>query len=302
MKRRFSILAILLVSNLTLSACSIKNPFKKNNSETSAKSTEEQTKKDGQKVSIVDDFAEKKKQIENKFMNKRKSLENDRDTKSKKYLAAIDSEISKNDTAQKKVYDDKVSNAFVDYTANLTIEAGAKKSLIDDEYENEKKKIEDEYDAEVERNTIVPQNNLTSNSPEKNKAEKIFKAKKSKAEKEKNLNNKSDARLTDKIISQANLKSTYDNIWKKYNEKLKVARTERDNNKTAFKEKVKKDYDEKFNKLSEEGIMTDTIWLNLILEEDKKITDYSNEQDLQYNNTVDTIIKWRDSTLSNLLK
>lgn len=296
-RKRLYILACLLTVTLIFGGCSITNPFKKSNSEASTESTKEQQNKGGQDIQDIDVVGSglgSKTQVKNQFMTERKSLENNRENKSKSDIAAFNSDIKTKDSQKQKQYSDKISKDNSEANNMLKKELQIELKRISDEYTNEKTRIEAEYKAEVERNKIVSQSNLLVSSPEKNKADKLYNAEKQKAEKEKFAKDKNAAKVAEQSKIQENLNNAYNNIWNEYNEKIKLTAEERDSNKKNFKEEINKEYDEKLNKLIYDEIINDTIWSNMIVSEDKEITNYYKEQDESYKRTVNELIKWRD--------
>lgn len=89
-------------------------------------------------------------------------------------------------------------------------------------------------------------------------------------------------------------------MWNEYDLKVKSAQQEKDNNKTAFKNETTKEYDNKIKKLFEDGIAIESIWENLVLEEDKKVSDFYKAEDKKYKSTIEDIINWRNGELSKM--
>lgn len=301
-KKRFYILGCLLTVTLIFSGCSISNPFKKSNSEASTEATKEEQNKDGQGIDVVGSGSARKTQVENQFMTERKSLENNRENKSKSDIAAFDNDIKAKDSQKQKEYSDKISKDNSEANNMLKKELQIELKRISNEYTNEKARIEAEYKAEVEKNKTVSQSNSLVTSSEKNKADKLYNAEKQKAEKEKIAKDKNAAKVAELSKKQENLNNTYNNIWNEYNKKIKLAAEEIDSNKKSLKEKINKEYDEKLKKLIDDEIINDTIWSNMIVSEDKEITNYYNEQDDIYKKLVNELIKWRDNQLLKFIK
>lgn len=278
------------MTSVFFTGCGIRNPFKKSTKDVS-------TTSEGQKVaeekndSSVSNIFLGSKELENKYNLKRKDLDSARTTENLRNLKEFEDNISLNTNSMKKAYDDKIA------TSNNAIQDKIKKELdielqrVKAEFENAKNKVQAEYAAEKSKNIT---------SAEKNRGNKLLKVEKENAEKERIVNDKYALKIEMQSKTYENQKNTLSTLWSEYDRKIKTAQQERDNNKTGFKNKTIKEYDNRLKKLSEDKIATESIWENTILNEDKEILEFYKNEDEKYKSAIESIMSWRDNELSKI--
>lgn len=291
----FSMLIIV-----TLGGCSIKNPFKKEEAETTDTAVQqvETEKKEDQKV--VASLGDVLQQLETKYSLQRKDMDRDRGIQSEKELKSFNEGVDSSSKTLKKEYETKIE------TLNKSSQDKIKKDLdielnrIKLEFENEKKKIDAEYNAEKARDSQIAQSGATLNSAEKNKANKLFNAEKQKAEKERNVNNKYALNIEIQSKAYESQKNKLNNIWTQFDMEIKNAKDLLDTNKKSINLKANESYNNKMLKLKNDIITTESMWQNLVASENEEILSLWKIEEDKYKNSVKDALKWRDNELKSL--
>ncbi|MCY6485860.1 hypothetical protein OW763_16225 [Clostridium aestuarii] len=331
MRKKLYIICLFIISMLVLSACSIKNPFKKENKDVSVIDSQEQQVQNNESKMSTEDFLKKKKSVQKEYMVQREKLEEDRLAKSKIDIDAFEKDIVQKDKTKRKEYEnkledknkgtiDKINNNLKVEIAKINAEKtniinknsaeyNAEKTKNDESLKLVEEKIKQKYgnpstitsQEQTELDKALNQTNELNYMAEKNKLNKDAEAEKQRAEKERIAKDNVETRKAKQLKLQETIKNSFDNMWNKYEQKIAKAKEKKDKNENRFIQETKKEYDDKFQNLSNDDIMTDTIWTNLILEENKEIIRYCNEQMDEYKNAVDEIIRLKEDELTKLV-
>jgi len=279
----------ILASVIFFTGCGIKNQLKKYKKDTSNVAAESNI----DVVQNVDMNGSSLggKELEGEYSLKRKSLDSVRDTENSKELKEFEDNINLSANLIKKAYDAKIAAANNAMKTKIKKELDIELQRVKAEFQNAKNKIEAEYAAEKSKNMPYAENN---------RKVKLLQAEKENAEKERVVRDRYAAKIEAESKSYENKKNALNNLWNEYDRKMKQAQQERDNNKTAFKNKTIKEYDEKMTKLSEDNIATESIWDNTVMNEDKVIREFYKKEDEKYKIAVRDIINWRDDELSKI--
>ncbi|KYH27980.1 MULTISPECIES: hypothetical protein [Clostridium] len=289
MKKELRAVGCILASVIFFTGCGIKNQLKKYKKDTSNVAAESNI----DVVQNVDMNGSSLggKELEGEYSLKRKSLDSVRDTENSKELKEFEDNINLSANLIKKAYDAKIAAANNAMKTKIKKELDIELQRVKAEFQNAKNKIEAEYAAEKSKNMPYAENN---------RKVKLLQAEKENAEKERVVRDRYAAKIEAESKSYENKKNALNNLWNEYDRKMKQAQQERDNNKTAFKNKTIKEYDEKMTKLSEDNIATESIWDNTVMNEDKVIREFYKKEDEKYKIAVRDIINWRDDELSKI--
>lgn len=289
MKKELRAVGCILASVIFFTGCGIKNQLKKYKKDTSNVAAESNI----DVVQNVDMNGSSLggKELEGEYSLKRKSLDSVRDTENLKELKEFEDNINLSANLIKKAYDAKIAAANNAMKTKIKKELDIELQRVKAEFQNAKNKIEAEYAAEKSKNMPYAENN---------RKVKLLQAEKENAEKERVVRDRYAAKIEAESKSYENKKNALNNLWNEYDRKMKQAQQERDNNKTAFKNKTIKEYDEKMTKLSEDNIATESIWDNTVMNEDKVIREFYKKEDEKYKIAVRDIINWRDDELSKI--